>query len=289
MSARHLASLSTCLALACGGGGAGDKIMLRYHPPAGASQQLAIEQEIGMRFEGGPMAEMGEQRMTTQMFVTQAVAGPVEGGTAVTVTFDSMHVSSPMLPPRAMEQALRQMRGVKGDLVLDERMRVVRASFTGVRGVPADISQQLGSSVRGASFSIPFPARAVGVGDKWTETVEVPLGEIPGNKGPIKATTEIRVLEIRVQDGDTIVVLDVGTRLPTDPIAMSAEGEQGTITFAGVLAGDQEFSLPRGAVISGTMGGEVRITVSSPSSPGTMTMVMNQRLTMRALGGAPSP
>lgn len=280
---RRIVPLVVCAALACGGG-AGQKIALRYHPPAGASQQFAIDQATRMRFEGGPMAEMGEQHMTMRMFVTHAVTGPVEGGTGVTVTFDSMQIESSMMPQGAADDALRRVRGLRGDLVLDERMRVVRASFANVPGAPAGMSRQLSGSVKGASFSVPFPQQAVGVGDKWTETTEVPLGELPGNPGPIKATTEVRVLEIRTQDGDTVVVLDVTTTMPADPITIRAEGEEATITFAGTLAGDQEFSLARGAAISGTMGGEVRMTMESPRLAGGMTMVMNQQLTLQSLG-----
>ena len=279
---RSLASLCASAALACGG--QGEKITLRYRPPAGSSQQLAIEQATRMRFEGGPMAQLGEQEMTMRMFVTQAVTGPVEGGTAVTVTFDSFHVQSPTLPQQGMDQALRQARGMTGEMVLDDRMRVVRASFAGAPGVPAGLSRQLGGNVRGASFAIPFPAQPVGVGDVWTETIEVPLGQVPGASGPIKATTEARVLEIRVAEGDTIVVLDVVSKMPTDPITVSAQGEQATINLAGSLTGDQEFSLARGATVSGKLGGEVRMTMSSPRTPGGMTMVMDLRLTLRSLG-----
>src|SRR5581483_733574 len=118
--------------LGCRGAGGGPKLTLRYHPPAGAAYHYAMEQQNSMRIEGGPMSAMPEQQLTMRMYFTQLVGGPTDGGTAVTVTFDSTALEAPGMLPGAMQPVLDRMRGMKSDVVYDDRMQVVRAAFTGL-------------------------------------------------------------------------------------------------------------------------------------------------------------
>lgn len=258
---------------------------LRFRPDSGTSQRYALEQETRMRFEGGPMAEMGEQQLVLHMFVTQTVTGPVEGGTGVRMTFDSTRFSSPGASADEtgqMDRILRRLWGTTGDLVLDERMRVVRATFSDVPGVPAAMGDQLGSAARGMTF--PLPETPVAEGDSWTESIELPVGELPGNPPPLRAQTTLTLRGIRVADGDTTVLLGVETQMPTDPITATIQGRETTIRFEGTLEGEQEFSLTRGIQRSGAVGGVVRMTMSGAApEAGALTLVMDQRMRMRAL------
>jgi hypothetical protein len=274
--------VSGVLAVACGGERGGERVTLRFQPAAGAAQQYAIEQHTTMNFEGGPMAQLGEQRMTVRMYVTQTVTGPAEGGTAVTLTFDSTQLESPALPVGQMDDALRRMRGLTGQLIVDERMRVVGVAFQSVAGLPPNVGDQLGSTVRGLVF--PFPEQPVRVGESWTEAIDLPLGELPGNPGPVRATTTLTLREVRVQEGDTSVVLDVVSAMPQDPIRVQAEGGQATIRLNGALEGEQEFSLTRGLPLTAAIAGVVRMTMTGPSGE-EMTLMLDQHVTMRPVGG----
>src|SRR2546427_2541008 len=51
------------------------------------------------------------------------VKGPAQGGVAVTVTFDSTSIEAPGMGSGAMGPALDRMRGMKSDVVYDERDR----------------------------------------------------------------------------------------------------------------------------------------------------------------------
>lgn len=273
--------------VACGGERAGDgKVLLRFHPATGTSRQWAIEQHTTMKFEDGPMARMGEQQMTMRMFVTQAVTGPAEGGIGLAVTFDSTMIESPGIPAEQVAGPLRKMRGLKGEIVMDERMRVVRTRFNDPPGAPPNAGQQLGSSIRGMSF--PLPEGRVGVGDSWAESIELPLGELPGNPGPVRAATTFTLREIRAAGSDTTVVFDVATKLPTEPIKVTIQGQEATFRLAGTLTGEQEFSVTRSMQQSGAVGGVVKMTMSGVM-PGAaeMTMSLDQHMTMRTVVASP--
>ncbi len=130
-----LAAVSGCR------GASGPKLTLRYHPPAGAAYRYALEQQNSMKFEGGSVAGP-EQSVTMRMYFTQAVGGPAPGGgwTAVTVTFDSTAFESLGMEVGAMQPALDRMRGMKSDIVYDDRMNVVSAAFRGLLPGPLGLA-----------------------------------------------------------------------------------------------------------------------------------------------------
>src|SRR5438477_13145227 len=165
--ARALACTATLLATigGCRGGASGPKVTLRYHPPAGAAYHYALDQQNAMRIEGGPMSAMPEQTFRMRMYYTQLVKGPAQGGVAVTVTFDSTSIEAPGMGPGAMGPALDRMRGMKSDVVYDERMHVLSAAFTGLTGAPSPVTEQLGASMKGMAF--PLPEGRAGVDDAW--------------------------------------------------------------------------------------------------------------------------
>lgn len=283
-----MVSLACCAAaVACSGERAGDgKILLRFHPAPGTSRQWAIEQHTTMKFLDGPMAQMGEQKMTMRMFVTQAVTGPAEGGVSIAVTFDSTMIESPAIPAAQVAGPLRKMRGLKGEIVMDDRMRVVRTKFSDPPGAPPNAGQQLGSTIRGMSF--PLPEGRVGVGDSWTESIELPLGDLPGNPGPVRAATTFTVKEIRAVGADTTVVFDVVTTLPTEPIKVTIQGQEATFRLAGTLTGQQEFSVTRSMQHAGEVGGVVKMTMSGAMpGAGEMTMSLDQRMSIRTVVASP--
>ena len=255
----RLAALAGVAALGCGKDRGATKLTLRYHPPAGASYHYALEQHNTMKLEGGPMGRLGEQQFTTRMYFTQSVGQPAQGGVPVTVRFDSTSIESTMLAAGALTPVLRGMRGLKGKVVYDDRMNVLHAEFTPVPGLPPQIMDQLTNHVRGMTF--PLPDQPVGVGDSWTTETALPVGEIAG--GSAKARTTVTVKELHAAGPDTSVVLGIETRFPEDPITVTGDaGARQTLKLSGSLAGEQLFSVTRGAAVRSSMGGNMRVNVS---------------------------
>src|SRR2546425_8080254 len=213
--ARALACTATVLVTigGCRGGASGPKITLRYHPPAGAAYHYALDQQDAMRIEGGPMSAMPEQTFRMRMYYTQLVKGPMQGGGAVTVAFDSTSIEAPGMGSGAMRPALDRMRGMRSDVVYDERMHVLSAAFTGLAGAPSPVTEQLGNSMKSMAF--PLPEEPVGVGDSWVTEHELPLGQQAlSTSGPLKSRTRITAQAIHGAGGDTSVLLGIETSFP---------------------------------------------------------------------------
>ena len=284
--ARVLAGIATLLATigGCRGGASGPKVTLRYHPPAGAAYHYALDQQNAMRIEGGPMGAMPEQTFRMRMYYTQLVKGPAQGGVAVTVTFDSTSLDAPGMGPGAMRPALDRMRGMRSDIVYDDRMHVLSAAFTGLAGAPSPVTEQLGSSMKSMTF--PLPEGPVGVGDAWVAEHELPLAQQALNASrPLKSRTKITVKEIQISGVDTSVVLGIETSFPDEPITLTQPGEggasqTGTLRLSGGLSGEQVYSLRRSAQVRAMMGGTIKMK-SGAAGRGEMTMAMTQQTSLQ--------
>ena len=284
--ARALACTATLLATigGCRGGASGPKVTLRYHPPAGAAYHYALDQQNAMRFEGGPMGAVPEQTFRMRMYYTQQVNGPAQGGVAVTVTFDSTSLDAPGMGPGAMRPALDRMRGMRSDVVYDDRMHVLSAAFTGLTGAASPVTEQLGSSLKAMAF--PLPEGPVGVGDSWVAEHELPLGRQALNASrPLKSRTRITVKEIQIAGADTSVVLGIETHFPDEPITLTQQGEggapqTGTLRLSGSLSGEQVYSLQRSAQVRAMMGGTIKMKSGSAGQPET-TMAMTQQTSLQ--------
>jgi len=284
--ARALACTATLLATigGCRGGASGPKVTLRYHPPAGAAYHYALDQQNAMRFEGGPMGAVPEQTFRMRMYYTQLVKGPAPGGVAVTVTFDSTSLDAPGMGAGAMRPALDRMRGMRSDVVYDDRMHVLSAAFTGLTGAASPVTEQLGSSLKAMAF--PLPEGPVGVGDSWVAEHELPLGRQALNASrPLKSRTRITVKEIQIAGADTSVVLGIETHFPDEPITLTQQGEggapqTGTLRLSGSLSGEQVYSLQRSAQVRAMMGGTIKMKSGSAGQPET-TMAMTQQTSLQ--------
>ncbi len=284
--ARALACTATLLATigGCRSGASGPKVTLRYHPPAGAAYHYALDQQNAMRFEGGPMGAVPEQTFRMRMYYTQLVKGPAPGGVAVTVTFDSTSLDAPGMGAGAMRPALDRMRGMRSDVVYDDRMHVLSAAFTGLTGAASPVTEQLGSSLKAMAF--PLPEGPVGVGDSWVAEHELPLGGQALNASrPLKSRTRITVKEIQIAGADTSVVLGIETHFPDEPITLTQQGEggapqTGTLRLSGSLSGEQVYSLQRSAQVRAMMGGTIKMKSGSAGQPET-TMAMTQQTSLQ--------
>jgi hypothetical protein len=272
--------LTVLPAVGCAGG---QKIALRYHPPAGAVYHYALEQNTKISVHSGPLAGMGRQEMTMRMHFTQTVKGPATGGgTEVQVVFDSTSMEMPGVPADAVTAQLARMRGLRSTVVFDDRAQILHTDFDGGQNMPPGMANQLAAGIKAMTFG--FPEKPVGQGDSWTMTTELPLGQIPGanasQAGPARTTLTVR--EIRVMGSDTSVFLDIKTAFPSGPIQLTFGGQQATLKLAGQLAGDQEFSLLRGAVMGGTMRGSMTMNISAPAlGMGAMEMATDTQNSIR--------
>jgi len=284
--ARSLALAATVLLTVggCRGGASGPKVTLRYHPPAGADYHYALDQQNAMRIEGDPMSAMHEQTFRMRMYYTQVVKGPAQGGVAVTVTFDSTSLDAPGMGPGAMRPALDRMRGMKSDIVFDDRMQVLSAAFTGLTGTPSPVTEQLGSSMK--SMAYPLPEGPVGVGDSWVAEHDLPLGrQALSTSRPLKSRTKITVKEIQIAGADTSVLLGIETSFPDDPITLTQQGEggapeTGTLRVTGNLSGEQLYSLTRSAQVRAMRGGTIKMKSAAKGQP-EMTMAMTQQTSLQ--------
>ncbi|MEX2157323.1 MAG: hypothetical protein WD773_10855 [Gemmatimonadales bacterium] len=269
-------AVSAALVLtACRDRGAGDRVTLRYHPPAGAVYHYTLVQRNLMTMESGPLAGMGQQEIGMRMHFTQTVTGPAAGGSGieVQVTFDSTSMEVPGVPADTIARVLSRLRGLKSTVVFDERGQVLRTDLGPTPGVPPEVAAQMAGGIKAMTFA--FPAQPVGKGDSWTISTELPVSQLPGvggGAGPARTTLTVR--DIRVAGADTTVVFDITTMFPTDPIPLDIAGQRASLKLSGTLTGDQQFSLARGAVLEGTLKGTMKMNVTA-AALGTQEMVVS--------------
>ena len=164
------------------------KILLRYHPPVGAAYHYVLDQTS--RFAPDAAGTDSAPANTMSLAFTQTIGASAAGGVPVTTLLDSARVASPMLSPEAAEDAARRLRGVHLTSVFDDQLRLVRNDFTALERLPSIVGDQVLLGFRAAA--VPFPEQPVGPGDRWTNQVELPFGQIPGG-APITATTTLTV------------------------------------------------------------------------------------------------
>jgi hypothetical protein len=164
------------------------------------------------------------------------------------------------MAPDMMARELQQLRGLVGTVLFDDRAQVVRMDMGAAPGVAPELASQLATGVKAMAFTLP--EKPVGPGDSWTVATELPVGQLPGASGAGASRTKLTVKEIRVAGSDTTVLLGVETTFPGDPIGLTIAGQRATLHLAGSLTGEQVFSLTRGVVVSGTMKGTMKMTIS---------------------------
>jgi hypothetical protein len=275
----HLATALVAIA-GCRGAG-GPKVTLRFHPPAGATYHYALDQQNVMRLPSGPGGMPYEQKLALRLYYTQLVRGPAPGGVAVTVTFDSTRLDAPGLTDPALQPALDRLRGMKREVVYDDRMQVVSAAFSGLEGAPSPVSEQIAASVK--AMALLLPGGPVGVGDSWVTEHELPLAQQFGAHTPIKSRTKLTVKAIVVAGADTSVRLAVETNFPGDRVALNLQGRAATVRLSGGLSGEQVYSLTRGTQVRTNMGGTMTITVRGGQT-GETTIVTTQQLALTLTG-----
>jgi hypothetical protein len=234
------------------------KIPLRYHPAPGAVFHYWLEQSSRFAPDTAAAADSATATTMTLAF-TQQIGARSGDGYPLTVTLDSSTVASPMLDPQAAAAAAGRLRGITLTGVLDDRLRFVRTDLSGLAGLPPIVREQVQLGIRAAA--LPFPDQPVGPGDRWTNQTELPFAQLAGGT-PFTVESRITVRGITVTGADTTVQLGVETGLPDRPLQFNFGGQLVTVTLRGGITGEQVFSLTRGAVVSGALGGTVHLNVT---------------------------
>jgi hypothetical protein len=256
------------------------KILLRYHPPAGAVYHYVLEQTSRFAPETASVADSSALTSMTLVF-SQAVGGRTTEGIPVTMTLDSSGVASPMLNPAAAASAAAQLRGLRLTAVFDDQLRLVRNDLSALNRLPVLVREQVQLGVRAAA--LPFPEQPVGAGDGWTNETELPFAQLASGT-PLSVASRITVRSISVARGDTTVLLGVETALPDRPLQFNFGGQTVTVTLRGGITGEQDFSLTRGAVVSGSLGGTIHLNVTGGFfGPQGMAMRVEQHAATRLL------
>lgn len=234
------------------------KIPLRYHPPAGAVYHYVLEQTSRFAPDTATVADSATLTSMTLAF-SQAVGDRSAEGIPVTMTLDSSGVASPMLNPAAAAAASATLRGLRLTAVFDDQLRLVRNDLSALDRLPVLVREQVQLGVRAAA--LPFPEQPVGAGDGWTNETELPFAQLASGT-PLTVASRITVRSIGVARGDTTVLLGVETALPDRPLQFNLGGQTVTVTLRGGITGEQVFSLTRGAVVSGALGGTIHLNVT---------------------------
>jgi hypothetical protein len=234
------------------------KIALRYHPPSGAVYRYVLEQSSRFAPDTAAATDSATLTSMTLMF-QQRIGNRGAEGALVTMTLDSSNVASPMLSPEAAAAAAGELRGLSVTGVLDDRLRFVRADFSSLGRLPIIVREQVELGIRAAALS--FPEEAVGPGDGWSIQTELPFAQLASGS-PLDVTSKITVRSITVTRGDTTVELGVETALPERPLEFNFGGQTVAVRLRGGITGNQVFSLTRGAVVNGMLGGLMHLTVT---------------------------
>jgi hypothetical protein len=255
------------------------KVTLRFRPPAGAEYHYALEQRTSWTMESAAGPVPG-QDITLQIHYTQTVGGPTTGGTAVTVSYDSVTIL-----PGGYAPALDRMRGLKSRVVFDERGRVVSAAFAGIDGEASPIADQLERSMKGTA--LPLPDSPVGVGDSWTADAES-AAPATGVGSSIPMRTRFTVKDIQAAGPDTTVVVAVESTFPGDPVSVKETSrgvaEDHTVRVSGALTGERAYSLARGIPLRSTMGGSMRVEDRGPGGVPQVT-TLSRQFSLQLTGG----
>jgi hypothetical protein len=131
-------------------------------------------------------------------------------------------------------------------------------------------------------MTFPLPPGPVGVGDSWTAETELPLSQLAGGGTPIMATTRLTVKEIHADGPDTTVLVALTTTFPRDPIKVVQPGGVLTLKLSGSLAGEQLFSVGRGAVVKSSRSGTMRInTTGGTMGPEGSNITVKQSISLQ--------
>lgn len=165
--------------------GAEPRQELRFKPAVNAKQAMTIKTNMDMKSsisgKSMPTYKIPQSVMKVESVVTQ-----VEPNGDIHYKFsytDADVVSDPAVPPelfKAMQSSVKQMVGMNGSFMTDNRGQIKSGKFNLPEGTTNPITKQLFDQVSNSfdQFSSPLPQEAVGKGAKWRTSSRLSLSGI---------------------------------------------------------------------------------------------------------------
>jgi len=169
-------------------------------------------------------------------------------------------------------------------VVYDDRMIPISMHVNDPTGVSAQ-DQEAPNALRSAahSFLFPLPREPLGKGETWRAADELPLPGLTG-AAPVQVQYELTVKDVVVNGGDTSVVIGIATTFPDTPLPMNVQGVQLQGKLTGAATGEETFSLTDGALVTGTMDGNVKVEMTIPALKTSVGVAYDLHVTMKRLG-----
>jgi len=284
----RLVALCACVAPLVGC--SSPKVVMRFHPKT-ATYRFAMQEDLKGSMAGGGGAAatipVGEVSIGGQF--TEAIAGARDSGIAVTWTIDTLTVKSPQqeLVARAessLATRLARIKAMSFDVVYDDRMIPMHMQVndpTGVAGLDKESPDALRSAAH--SFQFPLPREPLGKGETWRAADEFALPGLTG-AAPVQVQYELTVKDILINGSDTSVVIGIATKFPDTPLPMTIQGVQLQGKLTGAATGAETFSLTDGALVTGTMDGNVKVEMTIPALKTSVAIAYDLHVTMKRLG-----
>lgn len=165
--------------------GAEPRQELRFKPTVNAKQAMTVKTNMDMKSsisgKSMPTYKIPQSVMKVESVITQ-----VEPNGDIHYKFsytDADVVSDPAVPPelfQAMQSSVKQMVGMNGSFMTDNRGQIKSGKFNLPEGTTNPITKQLLDQVSNSfdQFSSPLPQEAVGKGAKWRTSSKLSLSGI---------------------------------------------------------------------------------------------------------------
>ncbi len=205
--------------------GTGPKQELRFRPTANAKQTLTMTLNMdvvnSMAGQPAPTFKIPASVMTMDVLVTQVDAnGDIHSEFSYT---DADVGTDPSVPPElidAMRSAIKQLVGLKGSFVTDNRGQVKSGRFALPEGsdpITKQLLEQMSNSLE--QFSAPVPAEAIGKGAKW------------------RVSSSLNVGGINLSQSAIYELVDLQNNVATLNVSMEQQAKSQTLTLPGLPTG----------------------------------------------------
>ncbi len=156
--------------------GTGERHQLRYQPPVNFTQTaiMTTNMNMAMSIAGKPLPAF---KVPVTVMTMQAKVTKVDKNGDIYYEFSYPNVDvmdDPKISPQvitAVRSQIKQLGGITGDAVVDNRGYTKQANIVLPKGLNANlkqIMQQMLDSIK--QMSLPVPQEAVGVGSQWQAT-----------------------------------------------------------------------------------------------------------------------
>jgi hypothetical protein len=265
------------------------KISMRYHPKA-ATYRFALQEDVNGSVLGqgsGAALPVGQASVGGEF--TEAIAGPRDSGVTVTWTVDTLTVKSPQQAIVAgvestLAKRLARVRSMSFDVVYDDRMIPVHEHVNDPAGLArADTNAAEALRIAAHSFAYPLPRDPLGKGETWRAADQLDLPGFAATQ-PVPVQYELTVKDIVINGSDTSVVIGIASTFPDTPLPLTIQGIQMQGKLTGTATGDETFSLTEGALVTGTMDGNVKVEMTIPALNISVAIGYTLHVTMKRQG-----